>query len=338
MGWFFAAIGAFFLLAVTTVTDKFMLEKTPIVPLSFSFAISFAGALICTALYIPLLLVEKKFFIPTGFPLIAISVNGISQFFGLLCMFETVSRTEVSKANPVIVAFQPVFCFILTIILPLFFPFLNEQVPLLKILPVLKLVGSGIVVTGGYFLSTAGEKQERFDLITWFFALCAGLLFGLSSVFANISYSVFERRWVPTGASIALKDAVFLKAFVWGRWITFITAILFVLFTGNFKLFKPEKKVNKTTHVKKGLTLFVFIFGQVCGGIAIVLQQYALKLGNAVLVTALNGIQFFFVIIIIFVLTKFFPSVLQENVSKKTIFQKVLWSAVLCAGVALMVV
>jgi hypothetical protein len=70
----------------------------------------------------------------------------------------------------------------------------------------------------------------------------------------------------------------------------------------------------------------------------VVLQQYALKLGNVVAVSALGGVQFFFVIALTGLLSWAFPRLLSEGSSRAALLQKTLWSAVLFGGIVLLAV
>jgi hypothetical protein len=353
MSWFIVALIAFFLLAVATVTDKFMLTKTAVVPASFSFYIALMGTVMCVVLYLPILLVEKKFFFPTGWPLAFAFINGASQYFGLLFLFESVNRGEVSKANPVIISLQPVFTIPLTMILPIVLLSLSMNLDTgLQMISILKIVGVILIVLGGYLLSQVGLEKARFNGITWVFVILAGFLLALSSVSAKVSYSLFDTVYAPAGIGHSvkytffnainvnwdMKAVAFWKAFIWGRWMTLVAGLIFMIVTWNFKTLLVKGKEEKQEGAPKGgWVAVIFLFGQICGAVAVVLQQYALKLGNAILITALNGIQFFFVIAIMFILTKFFPKILKEDMSRKVLSMKVIWSIVLCMGVALII-
>ena len=118
MAWLGAALAAFFLFAVAVVVDKLMLSRAAIAPLAYAFSICLLSAAAAVVLYLPILISEGSLFLPRGFPLAAVAASGLCQFFGLLCMFEAISRGDVSKASPVIVSLQPVVSLLLTLVLP----------------------------------------------------------------------------------------------------------------------------------------------------------------------------------------------------------------------------
>jgi uncharacterized membrane protein len=337
--WFFVALAAFFLFSVAVVTDKFMLTKTPAVPVSFSFYISLMGAAVSALLYLPVVVAERRLFFPAGFPLLAVLVTGAAQYFGLLFMFEAVNRGEVSRASPVIVSVQPVFNLFLTLVLPPLMALLFHQSHIgLRPVKTSRLIGVGLVIVGGYLLSQVGVGRTKLDLKAWLYILLAGGFLSLSNSFAGISYAVFDSAYLPSGATAAAGDVVFLKAFIWSRWGALLAGFLYVVVTRNFRALLLRDRGPRPEGALPGRWVpIVFLFGQGAGALAVILQQYAIKVGNVILVSALNGIQFFFVIAITAVLSRFFPKVLYEASSRKEVFQKVGWSAVLLGGIALIV-
>jgi hypothetical protein len=329
--WFTVAITAFFLL---------ILSKTAIVPASFAFYISMMGALASAILFIPIVIAEGRFFLPTGFPLLAILISGVSQYFGLLFMFEAVNRNEISKANPVIVSLQPVFNVFLTLLLPplLALGFRGLQLDL-ELVTGSKLAGVGLIIAGSYLLSQTGEGRTRLDRKTWLYIVLAGLFLALSTEFASISYSVFERTYLPPDAGEPARKVLFAKAFIWGRWMALLGGLAHVLATGNLQALAMRQSGGKREPAaRRGWLAVLFLFGQGCGALAVVLQQYAIKLGNVILVSALNGTQFFFVIAISAAVSHFFPRLLSERSPRKVLLQKILWSGVLFGGIALIVI
>ena len=300
------------------------------------------GAVTSAALYLPILIGEGMFFLPRGLPLLTIAVSGVTQFFGLQFMFETVRRSEVSKAMPVIVSLQPVFSLLLSLALPLLLPFSPEP------LTGRRLAGIGLVIAGSYLLSQAGGKRSRFDAGTWLYILLAGFFLALSGVCADAAYTAFESAYLSPGAGAGAKNLMFAKAFLWGRWFALAGGAVYVAATRNFRALHRGRAegaqaqgrlaAGGTGASRRGWVVLVFLFGQGCGALAVVLQQYAIKLGNVVTVSALNGVQFFFMIALSALLSRFVPRLLLEASSRRTLLQKIVWSAVLFGGIVLLVV
>lgn len=340
MAWFLVAVASFFLYAVAAVTDKFMLDKTPVVPVSYAFYICLMGAAVSGAAALFLFVLEGRFLLPHGLPLAAVAVSGAAQFFGLLFMFSALRRGEVSKTNPVIVSLQPVFSLALSLALPALLRLLGRPSPLEPV-ALRRLPGIALVVAGSYLLSQTGTKRSRFGPGVWLNVLPAALFQALSLVAADVTYTAFEESYLPAGAGAGERNLMFVKALLWGRWFALAGALLFVAATGNFRALRrgqPAAAVPAQTAGRGGwVVAAVFLFGQVCGALAVILNQYAVKLGNVVTVSALGGLQFFFVIAISAVLTRFLPRLLSESSTRRDLLFKVLWSCVLFGGVALLV-
>jgi len=337
--WFTVALSGFFLFAVASVADKLILSRAAVVPASFAFYISLLGALASAVLYLPIAIAEGRLFLPAGFPLFAIAVSGVAQYFGLLLMFEAVNRGEVSKASPVIVSLQPVFNVFLTLLLPPLLAALFHGVQLdLQLVTARKLAGVGLIIAGSYLLSQTGAGPTRFDRRTWLYIVLAGLFLAVSTEFASIAYSAFERAYLPADAGEPARKVLFAKAFIWGRWMALLAGLVHVLASGRPRALLLRSGPKRPAAGRRGWAAALFVVGQGSGALAVVMQQYAIKLGNVILVSALNGTQFFFVIAISAVVSHFFPRLLSERSTRKVWLQKVLWSGVLFGGIAFIVI
>jgi len=354
MSWLAVALAAFFLFAVAVVTDKLMLSRTAIAPRAYAFSICLMSAAASLVLYLPILIGEGKFFLPRGFPLAAVALSGVSQFFGLLFMFEAVRRGEVSKTSPMIVSLQPVASLLLTLLLP---PLLHLMAPNtalgLEIVPARRLLGVAMIIAGSYLLSQAGEKKTAFGPGTWLYVALAGILLAAANVFADVSYTVFEQVYLPPESGAGAKELMFAKVFLWSRWMSLAGALGYVALTGSFSRLRRKAGGGGRPGGREGAgdraggapqairgrwVVLVFLLGQGCGALAVVLQQYALKLGNVVAVTALGGVQFFFVIALTAALSRAFPWLLSEGSARGVLIHKALWSALLFGGIVLLAV
>jgi drug/metabolite transporter (DMT)-like permease len=354
MAWLAVALAAFFLFAVAVVTDKLMLTRTAIAPLAYAFSICLLSATASLVLYLPILIGERRFFLPTGLPLAVVAASGVSQFFGLLFMFEALCRGEVSKASPMIVSLQPVASLLLTLALP---PLLHAVAPDtalgLEMVAARRLPGVAMIIVGSYLLSQAGEKKTALGPGAWLYVGLAGILLAAANVFADISYTVFEQAYLPPEAGAGERELMFAKVFLWSRWMSLAGALVYVVPTGSFSRLRRKAATGARRAAGAGAAgqsegarpamrrrwaVPLFLFGQGCGALAVVLQQYAIKLGNVVAVTALGGVQFFFVIALTAALSRAFPRLLSEESSRGALLQKALWSALLFGGVVLLAV
>jgi len=298
--WFIVALIAFFLMAGVSVADKFLLTKSKLVPISFAFMVSLLGALASSVL----VFFEPNFYLPAR-QLGQIIIAGSGFYFGVYFMYLVVVRHEVSRVNPMINSTVPIIAYLLTFLL------------VVERMAGLKLLGAAIVIIGSYLLSQAGVKKTRLDARALWLVFFSALMFGVHFVFSKAVYEQMS----------------FLNAFVWIRWSILFAALVYTTFSLSWlKVFGKSKSVEK---VSAKTQWFVLVFGQAMGAVAVILQQYAINLGNVTLVTALQGVQYLFVLILAIVLTKKFPALFKEDVAPAVVAKKAVYSLLLIAGVAL---
>lgn len=329
MNWFIIAFIAFFLLALAAVIDKFLLTKSEIVPISYAFYVSVLGGLASTLL----LIFEPNFYFPKNYWFILVG-GGISFYFALYFMYLAVQKAEISKVNPLIISLTPLIIFFFSFFLPI-------QSPTLQ-----KTGGAFLIIISSYFLSQTGSLKTKLNFKNWLLIILSCLMFALANIFNKMAYN----------------NLSFINAFVWLRWFSLITALIFTSLIGAWPIVLNLKKrkfkkielvinyfKNIAHHFFAPLHLFrkkvssreqwlVFALGQIVGGLGVLLMQYAIKLGNVVLVTALNGLEFFFVILIVYFLSKIYPRILREDISGYFLKEKIIWSIVLFIGVFLVII
>lgn len=300
--WFSFAIASFFLLSLAAVIDKFLLTKTRVAPLAFAFYIALGGILGSA-----LLLLEPRFYYPDSGLLAVLAVGGAGLFFGLYFMFKAVEVSEVSKANPLIVSLTPLSVWLLSFGLGL------------ELVTWQNVLGIVLLLIGGYCLSQVGKNHTRVGKAAWLFIVLSSFFMGLANVLSKIAY----------------QEMSFISSFVWLRWFTLLAALIFVACLNRWREIFLTNQKSKPEHVPIKAALGIFIFGQLAGSAGVILLQYAISLGNVILVTALSGVQFLFIILMVYLLSSFYPKILKEDISRNFIGQKILWSLLLVAGVIL---
>jgi hypothetical protein len=78
------------------------------------------------------------------------------------------------------------------------------------------------------------------------------------------------------------------------------------------------------------------LINQIIGSLGFILQNYAIFLGSVVLVNALQGTQYAFLLIISAGLALWKPKLLKENFSKKILIHKILAVAFIAFGLFLL--
>jgi len=228
------------------------------------------------------------FYLPNIYQIGLSFLYGLIFMLSLLAIYEGLERFEVSRIIPALGAFLPIFTFLLAFFILGQEGFFTYQ----------KILSFSFLVLGSVFISL--EKSFKVSFKSLLFAGLAALLLSLGFVLSKIIYS----------------DLGFWNGFVWMRLGTVFFA-LFLLFFKNVRseIFKKKKSFTKKT----GL---VFIFVQIIGALAVVLQNWSIALADVVyisFISALQAIQYLF----LFIFGLLFYKALRERVSKKIIFQKI---------------
>ncbi|MBU1130528.1 DMT family transporter [Patescibacteria group bacterium] len=303
--WFIIAIISVFLFAVTAVVDKFLLSKSPLIPISYAFVISLLGALASVVLVI----FEKGFYFPAQH-FLALFIGGAGFYFAVYFMYLAVVKNEVSRVNPMINSLAPVVIYFLTMVLAV------------ELISARKLLGAAVVISGGYLLSQVGLKKAQLHKSALVLIILAAIMFGISNTFSKMAYDQLP----------------FLTSFIWIRWLTLLTALVFTTLIGGWSKISFKRKKQRQTPAKKKNPWPALVIGQVSGGAAVILFQYAIKLGSVTIVTALQGLQYFFLLLLTILLSKKFPQILQEAIGPAVIKKKLLYCLILAIGVILLLV
>lgn len=295
MNWFLFAISGYFLNAVASVVDKFLLAQPATTkPKVYAF---YAGLLSIFAL----VLVPFGLNWP-GLSLFLISLlAGVFSFFGLLYLFEALDIGSASRVLPAIGGLTPI------LILFLSFVFLGERLDMLQIFAFL------LLVFGGMLISFKREPKERQKKRTIFIAL-AILLTAISLVL--IKYVFLHQD--------------FINGFVWTR-MGMVLGALFFLISSNLR----RSILDAGRQSKGGLSL-LFIFNKAIAGAGSIGINLAIFLASVSIVSALQGAQYAFLLIFTIILSKKFPRIIHEKVTRGIIFQKILAIISIAAGLVIL--
>jgi hypothetical protein len=124
-------------------------------------------------------------------------------------------------------------------------------------------------------------------------AVFAAVLFAVSLV---LSKYVFDQSNLVTGL-------------VWSRLGMFTIA-------AGFLLYRPWRKAILSTPQEVGhRNAFLFYFVRLIGALAGLMQNYAISIGSVIIVNALQGFQFAFLLALTSALSIYYPRVLKENIT-----------------------
>lgn len=173
-----------------------------------------------------------------------------------------------------------------------------------------QIIGSAFIVFGGLLLSVSKLSKETFRFRkSFWYILTAILFFSLSSVL--FKFVVIEQDFWSTVAY------EFFGSGIGGLF-------LLIFFSSGF--IGSVKEVGVSTWKIVGVNEVVYFAGRTC-------LLYATALGSVYLVSVLGGTQPFFVFAIGLALSLWFPEVVKEDISKRTLIYKLTAIAIMFAGI-----
>jgi drug/metabolite transporter (DMT)-like permease len=297
MSWILIAVGAYFILSLTNLLDKFLLDKALPDARAYTFLVNIMGGAVILAapwlLYWP------------GWQLVVLNLLVGAIFpFALLLLYQALKAGEPSKVLVLIGACVPVF----TLLLSMFF--LKEVFTFIQWLA---LVG---LILGAALIAWLPPK------ITWLTRLRDWLGFGQTDQMIGILEAVGSALLfaiVMTASKALYTVQNFSSAFIWLR-LGSALAVLLLLLSKPFRraVFKNLKKL-------KGANAGLFGGNQLLAATGFTLQNYALSLGSVAIVNALQSVQYAFLLIFGAILSVWLPkNKLGENISAGVIVQKLI--------------
>lgn len=303
MSWLSIAIIAHVLLAVVFSVDKFLLSKTILRPVAAVFYVGILSG------------VASLFLIPFGFywmpfwQIIVSFIAGSAFIFAILFFYRLIQTNEVSIIAPIVGGAVPVFTLILTSL------FLGEQ------LVISQLVAFCLLVLGGVIILLPQKDKSSLEKIEGF--LSNGLLLTILAAF------LFAFSFVLT--KFVFIEQSFISGFIWIR-LGGVLGVCILFLIPNMR--KIILETTKSIKIKVG---GLFISNKILSGVAFILLNYAIYLGSVSLVNALQGVQYIFLLVIVLFLSKKFPQIIREQISRRIIFQKTIGILFIVFGLGILV-
>jgi drug/metabolite transporter (DMT)-like permease len=305
MNWIIVAISAYLLLAVANLLDKFVVDNVLKSSKAYAFAACLLGAIVFLAF--PWCLSWP------GWPLFLFNIlNGFIFAVALWLLYEALRRGEAARILVFIGGVTPVFSLIFSLL------FFKEHFTASQWLGMLFiLAGVAVIIllpTKRSYLTRVMNKLKLTQNIR-----TGGL--GVA-VLSALAYSVY---FLSTKQAYSFQP--FASAFIWTR----LGAALFVLF---FLIKRADRQAIKSFFGKASpnKNKFLVVFNQTLGATGFILQNYAIFLGSVVLVNALQGIQYAFLLVIGTILALSAPRLLKETFSWNILIRKTLAVLVIAAG------
>jgi drug/metabolite transporter (DMT)-like permease len=244
-----------------------------------------------------------EFKLPSGIGLAFVISEAIVYVAGLYAMFYALENYDVSKVMSTIGATQPVIIAVLSFLYWGYQPIKGNEI-----------LAFIILLTGSVLISI--EKDLKITRKILQISLITSLLFSLDFIFSKFVYI----------------EMPFWQGFIWMRIFSFIFVLVF-LFDRGFR--KEMREENSGFNKKTGI---VFIFAQTFGGLANILQSWAIALVPIAYLAVMNsmkGIQYVFLFFLVIFFSIFWPKTLREELSKRIIIQKII--SIILIGLGLLI-
>jgi len=284
MLWLPIIVSAYFIFAVNNLIDNFLLLGPPN-PKSYSFYVGTLGILVL------LLIPFVNFSVPETNQIILALVAGVLYVLALFSLFYSLEYYEPSRVVPAIGAILPLCTF------GLVYFFSNEEV----FLGIKEILAFSALILGSFLISFS--KKQKISFQSFKIAALAGFLFSLTFFLSKYVY-LAQPFW---------------SGFIWMRIGSFLAGICFLI----TKEVREEIFQRKFTFEKKTGALFLLNQGAGAGGF--ILQNFAISLAGLIylpFINALQGLQYVFLFLLVFFLTKKFPRISEEKFTKEIIIQK----------------
>ena len=302
MLWLIAAVSAYLILAVVSLTDKWLLVGPIPSPKTYIFYI---GTLQIFALFlIPL----TGFVIPGPFQILLALASGALFVFGLYWFFKGLHLFEPSRIVPAVGGLVPIFSFLFIFI----FSGGQEAIALKDFLAFLLLVAGSVLLTW--------ERSQKLSWASIKISLIAAVLIALSFVSAKYVYL----------------EQTFWSGFIWIKAGSFLASMFFLFLFGKEILAEVFKKKEAVARKK---TTVVFLLNQGAGAGGNILQNWAIALAPlayVAFINALQGVQYAFLLILTIFFSLKLPRLFKEEISREIIFQKIIAILIIGGGLAIL--
>jgi len=301
MLWLIITLVTYFTLAIVYLIDKHLLTSNISDPKIYTIYVSIL------VLFIIFLAPFTHFYLPSFNLLMLCFAAGISFTACLYFFYTGVQRFEVSRVVPAIGALKPILITILIYIISLG----KEKIPLSVLLAFIVLIIGGVLIT-----------YEREKKITW-----QSLKISFLTAFTFALFCVLSKY--------AYFKLPFLNALIWMKIGGALPALAILIFSSKTRQeIKQNLQATNFSQKKKGF----FVLNQIFGASSGLLQNWAIALAPIIylpVINALQGTQYVFLLIFTVFLSLKSPQILKEEISRKTLLQKIFGIIFIGVGLAI---
>lgn len=226
---------------------------------------------------------------------------GACFIVALYFLYVATLRTSISRLLPIEGGFVPFFT------LGFAYVFLGERLSGGQLLAFVFLVAGAVVISLKHD-STGWHPKALWP------AIIAAALFALH--FTLTKY-IFD-------------ETNFVSGLIWTR-LGFVAVSLCFLIPRSWRrhIFNAPRETSTGNK-------FLYYGARVSGGAAGLLQNYAIAIGSVTIVNAMQGTQYAFLLLLTVFLSKYYPQILKERVTRGTLIQKISAIILLSLGLILL--
>lgn len=294
------AIVAYLVLAIVGIFDKFIVDKSVPNPTVLTFY--------STIFLLPLfLLAPLGTALPyTWFDWGACLISGFAFSMALWSSYRGLQSSEVSHLGPLIGAATPFFVFWLSWWL------LDEQ------LSSRQLQAIALLILGSVIISFQKSKDHHSWNAGLPWGILAGLLFAISHIASKYIYAEYG---FVSGLSLTRG---FMGVFG-----------LLLLLSPAVKSLWHQRPASHGHSVGKQILLVGA--NKILGTVGVLLEQYAIAIGSVTVVNALVGVQYGCLILLVMLLSFFWPRLFREDYSFGEVLQEIVAVVVIMFGLVMLV-
>lgn len=266
MSWLIVIVSAYFLFALVSLGDKYLLKGPPN-PKIYAFYVGVLGIL--ALVLIPFV----GFSIPGILGILFCLLAGAMYIFAILGVYEGLEKFEASRIIPAIGGFMPLFIF------GLIYLFSGGG----EVLGFKEVAAFIFLILGSVFIVWDRSKKVSFKSLQ--ISAVTAFLFALFFVLTKYVYLIMP----------------FWTGFIWIRISAFLIALFFIL----FKEVRKEIFSKKSSFSKKTSAFFLFNQGMGAGAFILQNWAIALAgLAYLSIISALQGVQYVFLFILTMLILK----------------------------------
>jgi drug/metabolite transporter (DMT)-like permease len=292
------ALLAYTLNAGSTIIDKVLLKTGLPNPIVYAFFINILGLL-------GLILIP--FGVQLNLQTVSLSaISGLTSFAAILFYFKSLKMGEASVVVPIVGSLNPLFSLLIGSFL------FHQMLTNIQLLAFFVIIAGSVVLTYSLWASKLKLNKQFIDMTV------AGLLFAISYLTLK---EVFDSSNFITGLALSRAAAG-------------LFALTLLLFPNILTEIMTSGASNSKT-IKN--TPLLFIIGQTLGAVNGLLLTMATYFANPALVNSLFGAQYLVILIVaIFFASQHRGKLLDEDLSRDVIIQKIIGAIILSIGVYLL--